>query len=352
MQSRYKGAFWVLLSATALICALTGQSVGQYQYYPPPPGPYPPPPGPGYPGGYYPPYPGSSWVGSGQALDAYANLGVSQEQARILREQANQAKIDTKKQTIDLLEYERAHKYWYADQKADTVAKQVEAAMNSPPIADITSGRSLNILLPFVDKLINLGMRGPNVPLDPGVVSNLNIALGDDGGNAGMLKEFNSIQWPPVLVSPEQQHLDDLFKKAVSEASVGQVPLTTIRDITKQTDALEAALKNKYYKSEIDGSDLLDGNRFIARLRDGTKALKAPNVTRVLAGQLAPRGDTIDELVENMSGKGLTFARAQPGQEDAYVAVHRAMVNYAMGAGTPDTGFRVQLSGAPGKSIK
>src|SRR5262245_58809019 len=71
---------------------------------------------PGYPGsGYYPPpyggyYPGGYWYGQAAVLDAYSNLGVSQEQARVVREQANQAKLDTKVKAIDVAAYERANK--------------------------------------------------------------------------------------------------------------------------------------------------------------------------------------------------------------------------------------------------
>src|SRR5262245_57571800 len=77
----------------------------------------------------YPPWGGGYWAGGAAALDAYANVGVSQEQARIMREQANQAKLDTKVKTIDVMAYERANKYWYSDEQADIEAKKVQAAM-------------------------------------------------------------------------------------------------------------------------------------------------------------------------------------------------------------------------------
>jgi hypothetical protein len=329
---------WAVFVGGLVFQGWAGPAAAQYQYGPPPPPP-------SY---YYPPAPGTSWVGSGQMLNAYGNLGISQEQARIMSEQAAQAKLQTKKQTIDTMGYERAHKYWYSDEKADDIAKQVQAAVNSPPLAEITSGRALNTLLTYMDQLINTGKRGPNAPLDPNIVKQLNINVGD-GGNAGMLAEFGNIEWPPILICKEQKKLDASFKTAISQAKTGKVSNAVIRDITKETEALQTVLKSRFGKDEFDASDWLDGSHFIDRISSATTALRSPNVTKVLSGQMAPTGYSVGELVENMASKGMTFARAQPGQEDAYVAVHRAMANFALGIGGDDTGFRIRLSGVAGQ---
>src|SRR5260370_5806159 len=82
----------VVLAGALLWHVAAGAAEAQYQYVGPtgPPGYYPPP------GGYYPGYgPGSAvagaWYGSAAALDAYGNLGVSQEQARIFPEPSRPA---------------------------------------------------------------------------------------------------------------------------------------------------------------------------------------------------------------------------------------------------------------------
>ena len=62
---------------------------------------------------------------------------------------------------------------------------------------------------------------------------------------------------------------------------------------------------------------------------------------------MAPQGDTVDQVVYSMTSKGLTFNRCQPGNEYAYVAMHTAFVNFAMGTDRPDTGFRVRVPGNP-----
>src|SRR5262249_35362377 len=176
--------FAALLLLVGLAALVVAGSVGaQYKYFEPTPGPGPGtpatpgaayPPGPGsspYAGGYYPPgygyypYPGGYWQGQAAGLDAYANLGVSQEQARVIREQANQAKLDTKVKTIDVMGYERMNKYWYVDEQVDIQNKKIEFAMNNPPLPEITSGRSLNVLMGYIDKLMAMGARGATIPI-------------------------------------------------------------------------------------------------------------------------------------------------------------------------------------------
>ena len=49
---------------------------------------------------------------------------------------------------------------------------------------------------------------------------------------------------------------------------------------------------------------------------------------------------------------GLVFSPRSPlvsigGHENAYVAMHTAFVNFAMGTDRPDTGFRVRVPGNP-----
>jgi hypothetical protein len=352
-QRQARGA--LLLSAGLWLWHLAAApAAAQYVY--PPAGPGAPggyyPPGAGYPGyyppgyGYYP-QPGGYWYGSAAVIDAYSNLGVSQEQARILREQSNQAKLDTQKKAIDVAAYERANKYWYTDQQVDIQAKKIQFALNNPPTNEITSGRSLNTLLPYLDQMLSSGASGPSVPVDPDVVKNLNVTSGQDNGNVGLLKDVNALQWPIVLVGPTQQTLDGLLRDATYAALKGPVPPATLNKLRVTTDTLEQEARKKFQKSEFDGSDYLDGTRFITRVRDAISALKQPNVSKFLSGALGPQGDTVDQVVYSMRSRGLTFAPAQPGQEFAYIALHRGFVSFVAAVGTPDSGFRVLSKGSP-----
>jgi hypothetical protein len=348
-----------IIGSCAAIAALTlvawhnvpALAVAQYSYAPgtaQPPPPPPPPPGPGY-YPYYPPYGGGYWNGQAAALDAYGNLGIAQEQARVIREQSNQAKLVTKKKVLDLMAYERANTYWYSDEQADIQAKQIEAAMNNPPTQEITSGRTLNTLLPFLDKIFAAGYRGPTFPVEPGVVKAINVTTGSGNGSVGLLKDINTVQWPTALAGPTQEQLAAMLKQATDTALGGQPAPAAVQKISKTTDALEQELKVKcFQKHEVDTGEYLEGTRFLERVREATKALKQPDVAQMLSGALGPQGDTVMGVVGSMASKGLKFAPAQPGQEGAYIAMYRAFVNTGMASNTTDTGFRVPLSGKAG----
>jgi hypothetical protein len=349
LHSSTRSLLW-LAAAVLVPCLAATSAFAQYQYVPSggPPG-YGGPPGGYAPPGYgYPPYGGGYWNGSAAALDAYANFGVSTEQARILREQSNQAKLVTKKQTIDTMAYERANKYWYTDEKIDIQAKKIQYALNNPPSQEITSGRMLNTLLPYLDQIATSPNPGPSIPVDHSVIKALNVTAGADLGNVGMLKDVGSLEWPTSLEGETQKSLDSMLQQAVSDAMSGTVKPAAISKLNKATDKLEQEVKGKLHKSEIDGGEYLEGTRFIARIRESITALKQPTAAKFLTGDFGPRGDTVDEIVLSMSSKGLTFAPSQPGQEFAYIALHRAFTTYAVAAGVPDTGFRVMVRGGSG----
>jgi hypothetical protein len=340
----------LLLCAGSLVWQLAPGSAAA-QYYPVAPGGAPLPPGgafPAVPGYGFFPYGGGYWNGQAAMLDAYGNVGLDQEQARILREKANQAKLDTRVKVLQTMQYERANEYWFSDEKADIDAKRVQAAMNNPPVQEITSGRALNTLLPFLDRLATKGTGGGPVPIDPELLRSINTTSGADAGNAGLLREVNNLQWPVATLGPNQQKLDEMLKKATYDGTSGPVSPLTISQLNKQTELLAQEVKQKFFKSEIDTGDYLQANRFLDRVRQANRALSQPDITRMLAGAMGPRGDTVDAVVQSMASRGLSFAAAQPGQEGAYIALHRAFVNYGLNTSTPDTGFRVRLSGQAG----
>src|SRR5262245_5541852 len=90
-----------MVAAAVGLFLFAGQASAQWPY------PYPYPYSVGNLGpGYY-------LQGSASVINSVGNLYTQQEQARILREQANQAKLETKKKNLDLLNYERENTWTY-----------------------------------------------------------------------------------------------------------------------------------------------------------------------------------------------------------------------------------------------
>ncbi|HYV38036.1 MAG TPA: hypothetical protein VE988_20285 [Gemmataceae bacterium] len=334
-----------LLVIALLWHVAAGSAAAQYYYAAPRPAVAPAvvaPPVGAYPFGYGP-YGGGPWSGAADMLDAYGNVGIDMEKARVIREQANQAKLETQKKTVDTVAYERANKYWYTDFMVDVDAKQIQFAMNKPPMSEVVSGRSLNVLLPWLDQLMSKGASGPNIPLDPAIVSAINITSGSDQGNTGVLKELNTLDWPTATIGPDQQKLDSLLKQATNEAMKGQVPSLTMTALDKQINVVNDDVRKRFQKDEVDTTDYLLATRFLDRVKEASKALRQPNVGKSLSGQSGPQGSTVEQVIYSMASKGLQFAPATPGHESDYVALHRAFVNLGLAIGTPDTGFRMRV---------
>src|SRR5439155_16461223 len=245
MVQRLTRSTLVILGGGLAALLWAGTAQAQYKYFEPGAGTpatpgafYGPGTGSNPVGGYYPPgygyypSPGGYWQGQAAMLDAYSNLGVSQEQARVIREQANQAKLDTKVKTIDVMGYERMNKYWYTDEQVDIQQKKIQFAMNNPPLPEITSGRALNTLMGYIDKLMAMGVRGATVPVDSAIVKLMVVSAGGDSGNVGLLKEMDGLDWPVALDGASQKTLDDLLKRATSDARTGgKVTNATISQI-------------------------------------------------------------------------------------------------------------------------
>jgi hypothetical protein len=332
-----------------------GPAAAQYVTpgYPPPGGYYPPYGGYGwYPGAGYANAVGNYWYGSAAVLDAYGNLGISQEKARILREQAEQDKLVTQKKQSDTDAYLRANKYWWTDEQVDIKTKQIQAAMNNPPVQEITSGRALNTLLDYLNRLMAKGFRGPTVQIEPSIVKQINVSAGGaENGNVGMLKDIANLDWPSGLEGPTQKEINGMMLQATAEVAKGPITSSFSNKLRKLTDQLDEENKARYRKGDIDGVEFIEGNRFIDRLRSAQTALKQPTAAKLISGQMGPQGDTVDEVVQSMVSKGLTFAPATPGREYAYTAVHSAFVNYALSSDVPDTGFRLRISGGPNANV-
>src|SRR5262249_36137358 len=77
-----------------------------------------------------------------------------------------------------------------------------------------------------------------------------------------------------------------------------------------------------------------EAKRFLGQLDDGLRLLHQPNAGMCLTA-FAARGTTVEEFVRRLLRQGWYFAPAVPGDEGAYVAAHRALVNYDLAMPRP-----------------
>ncbi len=328
------------LAASGLLLALALAPATRGQYQPRYPTPYP-----GYyGGGYYPGAVGGALQGSADVINAYGNLSQQQQQARITSEQAKQAQLDTKKQTLDYMNYERANKPTYADDVERNQSLLLRRILNKPTEKEVTSGKALNIIMPYLQNLAAQGVMGPPIPLAADTVSHINVTVGS-AASLGPIKN-GKVEWPRVLLGPHQQKLDSLLPAAIGAAVENKLDPKLYDQINEEVAALKKDLKDRFYNEKIDGTAYLTGQRTLEPLEGAIKSLGDPGAARLLSGAKAARGRNVPELVMNMGQDGLNFAPASPGNEADYFALQRSFASYAAAAQS-NSSFRAQAAPPP-----
>lgn len=132
---------------------------------------------PSYASGQYPnpyvnpynPYYGGSGYGSGNALSGAADLtrglkgdqSLQVENARVVREKAAQAKLDTRKQAFDEMLYEKANTPSYTEELTKNKQQLLTRLMNFPTRGEVSDGKTLNAMLPMLQAMSSQGTMGP-----------------------------------------------------------------------------------------------------------------------------------------------------------------------------------------------
>jgi hypothetical protein len=287
----------------------------------------------GYYGGYNPdPY---GLYGTAATFGAYGQLGMDMEKARILREQAEQAKLDTRKKLVDTLAYIRQNEYTFTQAQADIAKKILDRVQKMPTKEEVISGRSLNIML---DSLITLSAlkvdRLPTVTLDEDVLKLLNVTgqLKSDGSvNIGLLRDNGRFAWPSVFdeknVASEKEkkdielHAQELYQQSIN----AKIDKNTLKDLRTGLQHLRESLNKNINQVPMQG--YTEGLRFLNSFDAAVLALERGDAPLNLDFQqkFAKGGKTVQELVDYMKRNGLQFTPASPGEERAYTAVQAAL---------------------------
>jgi hypothetical protein len=287
--------------------------------------------GSAYTSGGYSSYGSGGYYGSD--LSSSSQLGLSQEQARILREQALQAKLDTRKKLVDTLAYIRANQYGFSQEQADIAKRLLERVQVTPTPTEIASGKSLNILLRDLAKFSPKQLSARTFTLDEDILKLLNVTGGH--GSLALLRNDGQIPWPAVFADTKvlptkmREDMDSyaklLYYQAANNAN-GKVDPNVLQNLELAAGKLRENLKKNI--NNVGGSaNYLEGTRFLDDLDAAILALRRGDAGLVLDfnQRFAKGGKTVQELVEYMAKNGLTIAPAMPGDERAYQALQTAL---------------------------
>jgi hypothetical protein len=282
-------------------------------------------------GGYYESPVGGYLRGTADIITAQGKWQMDTQRAYLLREQWRREKVETRKRIFDQYLYEREKTPTFEEERQRFLQQELARSLNSPPMVEVWSGQALNTVLSDLAKTDEkkLASRAPKIPLDEDVLKHLNLTSGG-GGNAGLLRNEGQLSWPPTLrgdeYKPERELLSTLAPEAIKQAIGGKVDSSILRDMGNAVDRMQQKLAANI--KDLSPNQYADARRFLGYFEDAMRILGRPDAGDYFSKKFVPTSKDVGELVKFMTSKGLSFAPAVPGDEAAYVAVHRALVAY------------------------
>jgi hypothetical protein len=275
---------------------------------------------------------GSVLMGAADVIRANGQLVNAWEQARILREQALQAQLDTKKKEFDLRMYIKANTPTYTQEQEQVARVTLRRIQTNSLPGEVSSGKALNMLLDdlkrFPDKKISLDP----LPLNEEILSHLNVTKTTYG--VGLLRDYGKVAWPieveKLMSGTQRQDIEKQLRHLVKEANNDRTGNNLIAEVQKEIDRMREELVKKV--NDIPTGPYLDGKRFLRDLYESTLAIeKGEAINQVKFQRFIENGKgsrSVQEVTDYMIKEALRFGPATANDEAAYRAVHSAMANY------------------------
>jgi hypothetical protein len=282
--------------------------------------------------GYYETPLGGYLRGTADIISSQGKWFKDVQQAALSREQVKQERIATRRKMFDEYLYERQNTPTFEEDRQRLLQQQISRSLNNPPAADILSGQALNNILTDIRKIDDKKGSKPAIDIDEDVARHINFSPGS--GNPGLLKNEGRVNWPVALqgedFKTQRELLNSLAPEAVRQAVNGRVDAGTLKDLTDGVAKLRQELVMNI--RELTPNQYIEASRFLGYFEDALRILARPDAgdffnTKALAKQMS-----VADLVKYMADKGLTFAPAVTGDEPAYMALHRALVAFDLGA--------------------
>jgi hypothetical protein len=287
----------------------------------------------GYSSSYsYLPPEGAALMGLAAMTSAQGKYWGDIQQARLLREQANQLSFETAKKRVEMERWYESIRDTAPKMRERQMATELDRARKDPPATEVWSGRSLNELLRSIQSLGPLN-RGPNIALDEDALKSINLSAGARG-NVGMLRDGGKLSWPLPLqeaqFSEQRDRLAKNLRRAVADLQ-GKDPAepALLRDINNDFKALNEKVSAS--ADDLSTGQYIEAKRFLHQLASAVKALSDPKAVNYFNNTWNAKGKTVAELVAHMTKEGLAFAPAASGDEAAYSSLYQSLRAFEAG---------------------
>jgi ribosomal protein L20 len=269
---------------------------------------------------------GSVLQGAADIMRAYGTVITSQEQARMIREQAIQAKLENKKKKFDLDFYIKNNTPTFTEEQtklAKTTRKRIQTMSGDP---EIINGKSLNLLLDDLRKHVGKKTSIEPFALSEDLLGQVNVTKSI--ASLGILRNGGEFVWPTVFEEnfPAKQLrlIENQSKTLVKNAEQGKLDVNALKDMRNEINKLRELLVKKV--NEVSTTQYLEGKRFLNAFDEARLSLdRGEALTQVSFQKWINGGKTLQQLVDYMVANGLRFTTATQGDEAAYRAVYTGM---------------------------
>jgi hypothetical protein len=279
-------------------------------------------------GSYYETPEGGYLRGTAELVNSQAKWLVSLQQASLLREQASQARIETRRKQFDECVYEQNRTPSFEGNREALDNQRLMQSLSHPSQGDILSGHALNDILADIAKTDERAARGPVAALDNDILQHINLTSGK-GASVGLLKNDGPLTWPVALLTErsktDREVINGLLPQARRQALSGRVDSGTVKELAGASQRMRQQLKADV--TYLSAKQYVEAGRFLVQLDDAVRVLSRPDVQAFMSQQNTG-GKDVAALAHYMIVHGLWFAPAAPGDESAYVALHRALAAY------------------------
>lgn len=316
-----------LVAPTTLSSPASPSVMGSYD-------PYYPTPYSGY-GGYYPGPVGGALMGLADVYRAYGTATINMEQARSLREQAIQAKLDTKRKRFELDMYLKANTPTLTEELTQVTRNTLRRIYGSSMPAEITSGKALNVMLDDARKFASRKVSIEHINLGEDVLRQLNVTASYVG--IGLLRDEGKIHWSVAVketVPVEQlKTLEVQARALVQGALTGNIDANVFRDFGTELDRTYDNLVKRV--NDVAGPQYLDAKRFLSDLKDARTALGKGEAKRQAEYEkFIKGGKSVQDVIDFMINKGWHFGPATALDEASYRAFYSAFVVFDVALNT------------------
>lgn len=274
---------------------------------------------------------------TGAALNGFANIissegqfRVANQQSRLIGQQVKQAQLETKRKSLEEWLYERDILPTRQDEIERDQYQQLRRSRNNPLPSEIWTGRALNDLFQSINKMHRTGVPGPNVPIQPWVLQNINFTSGTTARGAGVFKQGSDLQWPGAFddagFEPLRKQADGLVQKLVAEAATGRVNGATLRQFNQTLNDMEGEVRARV--SDMTPTDNIQARRYLRELRESAQVFNQRDLERYFGQAARIQAGNVAELVDRMNAQGVRFAPAVSGDEEAYNSLWNSLASF------------------------